>query len=71
MARDYVYRCDGCNVVSDPSDLETVLIRNVKATTTDFKRSAELCPLCQDTVTVRQILELASARTAEANSGTQ
>lgn len=58
MARETVWKCDGCGEYADPGTLREFLHRAVLETTQNYNRSAQLCPTCQQTHTAADIVKL-------------
>jgi hypothetical protein len=58
MAREIVWRCDGCGDHTDPAKLEEFLHRPCSMTTQNYRRSVQLCPGCQLTHSAADIVNL-------------
>lgn len=52
MAREIVWRCDGCGEYADPDNLNEVLFRAASATSVNFAKSIQLCGKCQEDTSV-------------------
>jgi hypothetical protein len=58
MAREIVWRCDGCGELRKPEDLSEFLWRLASETTQNYQRSVQLCVSCCGARTAADIVRL-------------